>query len=231
MQVIILCGGYGTRMGSVTGTLPKPMVDVAGRPLLWHVMRCFADRGATRFVLCLGYLGDVVQTWLEQTPLPWDVEAVDTGRDTLTGGRLLGVRERLEGRSAFVTYGDGVADVDLPGLLAHHRREGRHATVTALRPRSRFGVLDLNGGAVTRFREKPLLDQYVSGGFFVFEPPAFDALRPDEMLEQGALGRLADANQLSAWRHEGLWISVDTPRDLAEINRLADGGAPWLASS
>ena len=230
LQVIILCGGYGTRMGTAGGTLPKPMVDVDGRPLLWHVMRCFADRGARRFVLCLGYLGDVIEAWFRENPTPWDVQLVDTGRDTLTGGRLLAVRDRVQG-PAFVTYGDGVADVDLTALAQHHRAEGRLATVTALRPRSRFGVLDLDGGQVTRFREKPLLDQYVSGGFFVFEPAAFDALRPDEMLEQGGLGRLADAGQLSAWRHEGFWLSVDTPRDLAEINQLAKGGAPWLASS
>lgn len=216
-------------MGSVTGTLPKPMVDVAGQPLLWHVMRCFADQGVTRFVLALGHLGHVIERWVQDHPTPWDVELIDTGPHTLTGGRLLGVREHLRGRRAFVTYGDGVADVDLAALLAHHEQEGRLATVTALRPRSRFGVLDLDQGRVTRFREKPLLDQYVSGGFFVFEPQAFDALEPDEMLEQGALGRLADAGQLSAWRHEGFWLSVDTPRDLTEINALATTEAPWLS--
>ena len=231
---MILCGGYGTRMGTAGGTVPKPMVSVGGRPLLWHVMRCYADQGHRRFVLCTGYLGHVIEGWFAAHPLPdWEVRLLDTGQDTTTGGRLLAAREALDpDASFFFTYGDGVADVDLSSLLALHRVEGRLATVTALRPASRFGILDLDGGRVTRFREKPLLSQYVSGGFFVFEPGSFEHVRADEPLEVGALGRLADAGQLSAYRHEGFWLSVDTPRDLTEINRIHDeGGAPWLAAS
>jgi len=179
-------------------------------------------------------MGEVIDSWFAAQPQPdWEVRILDTGQDTTTGGRLLAAREALDGdRSFFFTYGDGVADVDLDALLAHHRREERLATVTALRPTSRFGILDLEAGRVTRFREKPQLDQFVSGGFFVFEPGALDHLDAEEPLEVGALGRLAAADELSAYRHTGFWLSVDTPRDLTEINRIHDeGGAPWLAGS
>ena len=227
LDVVILCGGFGTRMGAMTGRLPKPMVPVGDRPLLWHVMRGFADQGCARFVLCTDYLGEVIRSWA--TTLPWEVECVDTGPDTLTGGRLLAVRDRLRG-PVFMTYGDGVADVDLQALRRHHEEGGRLATVSAMRPRSRFGVVDIEDGRVTRFREKPLMQQRVSGGYFVFEPGAFDHM-DSGALEQGALARLATADQLTAYPHDGFWFSVDTPRDLAEINTLVEAKeTPWLRS-
>lgn len=227
LQVVILCGGYGTRMGAVTGTMPKPMVPVGPQPLLWHVMRGFADQGCERFVLATGYLGDQIEAWASS--LPWSVRCVDTGRDTLTGGRLRRLRALLDG-SCFMTYGDGVADVDLAALRATHQRLGRPATVTAMRPRSRFGVVDIEGGRVTRFREKPLMEQRVSGGYFLLEPSVFDSL-DEGAFEGAALARLASQDQLSAYEHDGFWFSVDTPRDLAELNHLYDEGErPWLRS-
>ncbi len=234
LQTVILCGGYGTRMGSVTGTTPKPMVSVGGMPLLWHVMRCYADQGHRRFVLCLGYLGEVIRAWFAAHPQPgWEVILVDTGVDASTAGRLAAAAPWLDrDASFFLTYGDGVADVDLAGLLAHHREQGRLATVTALRPQSRFGVLDLDQGVVSRFREKPRLDQYVSGGFFVFEHRLLASLDPRRPLEDGTLAELAQRGELAAWRHGGFWLSVDTPRDLAEINAMYDKeDTPWLAAS
>ncbi|MCB9759825.1 MAG: NTP transferase domain-containing protein [Alphaproteobacteria bacterium] len=256
MQVVILCGGFGTRMGSATETLPKPMVEVGGRPLLWHIMKGYSAWGCRRFVLCLGYKGDVIRAWVmggrhisgDVTVGPrgaraqpsadeaadWQITLAETGVNTTTGGRLMAIRRHLEpGAPVFMTYGDGVADVDLGALFAHHRALGRHATVTAMRPRSRFGTLDIaEGGAVTRFREKPLLDQRVSGGFFVLESQAFDALRADEPFEDGALGRLADDGQLAAFVHDGFWGSVDTPRDLAGLNALWNQGERrWLHGS
>lgn len=224
LEVVILCGGYGTRMGAVTGRVPKPMVRVGDQPLLKHVMEGFATQGCTRFILCVGHLGHIIREWAQG--LPWDVLCVDTGQDTLTGGRLLRVRDRLSG-PCFMTYGDGVADIDLQRLLDTHRDGGRLATVSAMRPRSRFGVVDIADGQVTRFREKPLMEQRVSGGYFVFEPGAFEVM-DDGALEQGALGRLARQGQLTAYAHDGFWFSVDTPRDLAEINAMLDEGeAPW----
>lgn len=257
-DVVILCGGFGTRMGSATIELPKPMVEVGGRPLLWHIMRRYSAYGARRFVLCLGYRGDVIRAYFanghhlrgDLTIGPdgartqhdpdearaWTVTLVETGYDTTTGGRLLAARRHLRtDRPALMTYGDGVADVDLSALLRRHQAMGGLATVTAMRPRSRFGVLELRedaeqtGGRVARFEEKPLLRERVSGGFFVLEPGAFDAMRADEPLEEGALTRLAEAGSLNAYLHDGFWLSVDTPRDLAELQRLHEQGVrPWL---
>lgn len=251
-DVIILCGGFGTRMGSSTLELPKPMVEVGGRPLLWHIMRRYSAFGCRRFVLCLGYRGDVIRSYFanghhlraDLTIGPngartlhdadeaqgWQITLAETGYDTTTGGRLMAARRHLDpARPALMTYGDGVADVDLSALLAQHHRLGTLATVTAMRPRSRFGVLELDEGLVRRFQEKPLLSERVSGGFFVLEPGAFDELRPDEPLEEGALTRLAERGQLGAYTHDGFWLSVDTPRDLAELQRLySQGVRPWL---
>lgn len=256
--VIILCGGFGTRMGSATLELPKPMIEVGGRPLLWHIMRHYSSFGCRRFILCLGHRGDVIRAYFaggfhlggDLTIGPggaraqhdpdeaqgWSVVLAETGYDTTTGGRLLAVRRHLgAGETAFMTYGDGVADVDLAALLAQHRATGALATVTAMRPRSRFGVVTLEdgaegrGGKVSKFQEKPLLSERVSGGFFALEPGALDALREDEPLEEGALSRLAERGQLGAYLHDGFWMPVDTPRDLAELQRLYSRGVrPWL---
>ncbi len=232
LQVVLLCGGLGTRMGASSRRIPKPMVDVGGRPLLWHVMAGFAAHGCRRFVLCLGHLGDVIQGWWEEAgDGAWEVTPVDTGASALTGERLRQVRAHLDrDRPFFMTYGDGVADVDLSALLAHHHRLACLATVTAMRARSRFGTLTCDGGRVRRFEEKPLLQDRVSGGFFLLEPGALDRVEPGEAFEVGALGRLAELGQLAAYPHDGFWLSVDTPRDLAELNDLhARGTRPWLA--
>ncbi len=231
LPVVLLCGGLGTRMGPSSDLVPKPMVEVGGRPLLWHVMRGYAAHGCRRFVLCLGHLAPVIERWWAQDPEPsWRVDLVDTGPESLTGERLLRVREHLPRGPVFLTYGDGVADVDLPALLAHHRATGALATVTAMRARSRFGVLRTEAGRVVAFEEKPVLRDRVSGGFFVLEPEAFDRIRPGEAFEVGALGRLADGGQLAAYEHDGFWLSVDNPRDLAALARLYQAGErPWLA--
>lgn len=234
LHVVLLCGGLGTRMGDSTALVPKPMVDVGGHPLLWHVMQGYAAQGCRRFVLCLGHLAPTFQDWWAREPEPgWDVALVDTGPDSLTGERLRRVRGVLpSGGPVFMTYGDGVADVDLEALLAHHRSQNVLATVTAMRARSRFGTLSCRDGRVAAFQEKPLLRDRVSGGFFVLEPGAFDAIGPDEAFEVGALGRLAALGELAAHDHDGFWLSVDTPRDLAALNRLHESGErPWLAGT
>ncbi|MED5372092.1 MAG: sugar phosphate nucleotidyltransferase [Myxococcota bacterium] len=230
MDVMILCGGYGTRMGAVTGRIPKPMVPVGGQPLLWHVMQIYARQGHTRFLLCVGHLGERIRDWARaHAPSDWEVVLVDTGADTPTGGRLLAASEHLRGPRCMATYGDGVADLDLSALLAFHTRQGTHATLSAMHPRSRFGVVELAGGKVQAFDEKPLLRQRVSGGFFVFEREAFAQMRGDEALELGALSRLAAQGQLSGYEHDGFWMSVDTPRDLQALNASWDQGErPWL---
>jgi glucose-1-phosphate cytidylyltransferase len=234
LSVVLLCGGLGTRMGESSRWVPKPMVEVGGHPLLWHVMQGYAAHGCRRFALCLGHLAPVIRAWWRDSPVPgWEVTLVDTGENSLTGERLRRVRSALPTTGPiFMTYGDGVAAVDLGALLGHHQSMGCLATVTALRARSRFGTLTCQGGRVIRFEEKPLLRERVSGGFFVLEPGAFDAIEPGEAFEVGALARLASAGQLAAFNHDGFWLSVDTPRDLAELNRLYSAGtSPWLAST
>lgn len=245
-------------MGSATVELPKPMVEVGGRPLLWHIMQRYSAFGCRRFVLCLGFRGDVIRAYFSgghhlrsdvtigpngaralhdhDEALDWRVTLAETGYDTTTGGRLLAAQRHLDpDQPALMTYGDGVADVDLDALLRKHRALGALATVTAMRPRSRFGVLSLapdaeaDGGQVRQFQEKPLLSERVSGGFFVLEPGAFEIMRSDEPLEEGALSRLAERGLLGAYLHDGFWMSVDTPRDLIELQRLySQGVRPWL---
>ncbi len=230
--MVLLCGGLGTRMGDSSTRVPKPMVDVGGHPLLWHVMQGFAGQGCRRFVLCLGHLAPIIQDWWHAHPEPdWNVSLIDTGPESLTGECLRRVRSYLPPNGpVFMTYGDGVADVDLGALWGHHQRQGALATVTAMRARSRFGTLRCAEGRVTAFEEKPVLQDRVSGGFFVLEPGAFDAIAPGEAFEVGALGRLATAGQLAAHDHDGFWLSVDTPRDLAALNRLHESNdRPWLA--
>lgn len=229
---MILCGGYGTRMGSMTGQMPKPMVPVGDRPLLWHVMQIYARQGHTRFVLCLGYLGTHIRDWFTaNAPTEWEIVYAETGQDTPTGGRILAASTHLRPGPFFATYGDGVADVDLAALRAFHRRHKAQATLCAMRPRSRFGVVELSGGRVTTFEEKPLLAQRISGGFFVFEQEALGQLRRNEPLERGALSRLASQQALAGYLHDGFWMSVDTPRDLAALEQCwQEGERPWLVS-
>ncbi len=234
LQVVLLCGGLGTRMGATSQLIPKPMVDVGGKPLLWHVMSGYAAQGCRRFVLCLGHLGEVIRAWWHaEAETGWEVVLADTGPHSLTGERLRRVRTHLaDDRPFFMTYGDGVADIDLDGLLVHHAAQKCLATVTAMRARSRFGTLICEGGRVQRFEEKPLLRDRVSGGFFLLEHPALEFIRTGEAFEIGALGRLAQAGQLGAYPHDGFWLSVDTPRDLAELNELYQQDVrPWLPSS
>jgi glucose-1-phosphate cytidylyltransferase len=255
-RVVVLCGGQGTRLKEETEFRPKPMVQVGPRPLLWHVMRIYAEAGFDRFVLALGFKGHVIRdyfdryrdhtsdltlrfgahggedrrTYHDETDIAgWEVTLADTGEQTATGGRIQRLRRHLGERTFMMTYGDGVADIDIASLLAHHRRSGRLATVTGLRPTSRFGVIERGeGGHAVSFREKPRLDDWISGGFFVLEPGVFDYLDADCTFEQEPLRRLADDGQLSVFQHDGFWMSVDTYREFLEINRMwTAGDRPW----
>ncbi len=253
-RVVILCGGQGTRLKEETEFRPKPMVQVGQRPLLWHIMQTYAHHGFKSFVLALGFKGEVIRDYFlnyrEQTAdvtlsfgpdgtertlhdpsdiQGWDITLADTGEHTMTGGRIHRVRRYLGDRTFMMTYGDGVSDIDIPALLAHHRASGRLATVTGLRPYSRFGVIERGpDGAATGFREKPRLDDYISGGFFVLEPGVFDYLDDSCVFELEPLQRLARAGQLGVYTHDGFWKSVDTYREFLELNRMWDrGDRPW----
>lgn len=258
MKVAILCGGRGTRLREVSETIPKPMAPVGEHPILWHVMKLYAAHGLTEFVLLLGYKGAVIReyflnfaayetdvtvnlaatderrlTFHGRPTEPWRVTLVNTGEDTLTGGRVRRARRYLETDELFcLTYGDGVGDIDITALLAFHRRHGRLATVTAVRPPGRFGELALDGGHVRVFNEKPQVSGgYINGGFFVFHRDVIERYFPDRddlMLEKEPLEALARDGELMAFQHEGFWQPMDTPREFQLLNELwRSGRAPW----
>ncbi|MEO6468197.1 MAG: glucose-1-phosphate cytidylyltransferase [Acidimicrobiia bacterium] len=252
-KVVILCGGLGTRLREETEYRPKPMVEIGGKPVLWHVMKLFAHHGMTEFVLCAGYRGQMIKDYFlnyearnsdltitlgdhasvrfhgTHLETGWEVTVADTGELTQTGGRVKRVEHYLDGDTFVVTYGDGLADVDLTALLAHHRAHGKLATVTTTRPLSRFGIVDLESDAtVARFREKPQADDWVSSGFFVFQREFLAELDPDCILEREPLERLAAAGELVAYQHDGFWQPMDTYREFQMLNEMWETGkAPW----
>jgi len=253
MQTVILCGGRGMRLREYTEAIPKVLVEVGGRPILWHIIKYYAHFNYTDFVLALGYLGDRIKEYfldyhgwkgrdlrlcLGSTHPPeligadgedWTITFAGTGLDTNTGGRIKRVRLYLRDDVFFVTYGDGVSDIDLRQLEEFHRSHGRIATVTVVRPRLTFGVLDVDGEQqVTRFNEKPRLDGWINGGFFVFDSRVFDYLEDDSVLEREPLERLAADRQLMAYQHRGFWACMDTYKDNLDLNAAwSCGEAPW----
>lgn len=231
--VLILSGGRGTRLREKTETLPKPLVEVGGKPLIWHVIQIYARQGFTRFLPLTGYLGDQISDFVagESWPEGVSVECIDTGLDTATGGRIAAVRDRIDGTFC-ATYADGVSDVDLSALLDFHRSNHRAATMTVVRPDLPWGVAEIDPeGEVTGFVEKPQSGHWINGGFFCFEPSVFEWLESDSVLEQEPLEGLAADGQLGAFRHEGFWDCCDTYKDLVTLNDLwAGGDAPWMTT-
>jgi glucose-1-phosphate cytidylyltransferase len=255
MRVIILAGGRGTRLQEETAVKPKPMLEVGGRPLLWHVMDIFSSHGLREFVVALGYKGDLIREYFSSyyyrrndftvrlgtpdisvvPPLdePWIVHLVETGMDTATGGRVKRAARHAAHERFLLTYGDGVANVDITALLELHRRHGKLATVTAVQPPPRFGRLALDGDRVVSFREKSRADEgWINGGFFVLEPEVLDYIDGDDTIfEREPLERLAACGQLVAYRHVGFWQCMDTLQDLRKLEALADTGEPpWKVS-
>jgi glucose-1-phosphate cytidylyltransferase len=229
--VVILCGGRGTRLREATQTIPKPLVEIGGRPILWHVIRIYAEQGFGRFVLCLGHRGDLIEEFVRGDGLPegLEIECVDTGEETPTGGRIARVRDRLEGGRFLATYADGVADIDLSALLDFHDAHGALATMTVVKPELQFGVARVGGGDVVEgFEEKPRFDGWINGGFFCFESGVLDYLDEGSTLEREPLERLASDGELRAFRHTGFWDCMDTYKDAVLLNDLwAAGRAPW----
>ena len=231
LPVVILCGGKGTRMREGEPTVPKPLVEVGDRPILWHVMSLYAAQGHERFLLLTGHGADQIESFAACLPTAWAVTCLDTGADTPTGGRVARAAERVAGGPFHLTYADGVADIDLGALVAFHHEHGGAATVTVVRPRSPWGVAHLgSGGRVEGFEEKPPLQSWVNGGFFVMDPRALDAIGHDDVLERRPLETLAAAGELFAYRHEGFWDCMDTYKDTLLLNDLwRSGTAPWRA--
>ncbi|HEX6781242.1 MAG TPA: sugar phosphate nucleotidyltransferase [Solirubrobacterales bacterium] len=228
--VVILCGGRGTRLRERTESVPKALVEIGGRPILWHVIQIYAAQGFGRFLLATGYMGEAVAEFAaaERWPEGVRVEAIDTGLDTPTGGRIAALAEQLGGERFCATYADGVADVDLDALLDHHRGHGALATVTVAQPNIQWGVAELDGDRVTGFVEKPRSEHWINGGFFCFEAGVHDYLDGDSVLEREPLSRLAADDELRAYRHEGFWDCMDTYKDAVVLNDLWTAGrAPW----
>jgi len=257
MHVVILAGGLGTRLSEETAAKPKPMVEIGERPILWHLLRIYAAAGFNDFIVALGYKQDAVKEYFrslftvrndllvdvrsgqtavrprESEPFTsdWRVQLVDTGQATMTGGRILRLRELIGDETFMCTYGDGLASIDVAELLRFHRRCGREATLTAVRPPARFGGLELEGDRVATFVEKPQLSEgWINGGFFVFEPSVFDRIAGDAtLLEHEPLAGLARDGQLSVFRHEGFWQPMDTLRDKRHLEELwAAPNPPWV---
>ena len=230
-SVVILCGGRGARLREHTQTIPKPLVEIGGRPILWHVIRIYAEQGFRRFILCTGHRGELIEAFVADDGLPpgLEIDCVRTGEDTQTGGRIARVADRLDGERFCVTYADGVADIDLAALLAFHEGHEALATMTVVQPELQFGVAELNGdGHVSGFTEKPRYEGWINGGFFCFERGALDYIGPDSVLERDPLEGLAADGQLRAFRHQGFWDCMDTYKDAVLLNDLwAEGRAPW----
>ena len=254
MKVVILAGGFGTRIAEESHTVPKPMIEIGGRPILWHIMKSYSAQGFNDFVICCGYKQHVIKEFFANYYLhtsdvtfdfandnkmivhnsmsePWKVTLVDTGLNTMTGGRVRRIKEYIGNEPFMLTYGDSVSDVDFNALLSYHKSQGRKATLTAVHAGQRFGVLGLgDNGDVAAFREKRDVDgSWINGGFMVLEPEVFDLLIDDTtVLEQKPMETLAETGELSAFRHSGFWHCMDTLRDRQNLEAIwASGDAPW----
>ena len=253
MKAVILAGGLGTRIAEETNVKPKPMVEIGGRPILWHILKIFSSHGINEFVICCGYKGYAIKEYFanyflhmsdvtfrmsansmevhQKNVEPWDITLVDTGETTMTGGRLRRVSNFVKGESFCFTYGDGLADVDITALISHHIKHGRLGTVTAVQPPGRFGVLELGeDSAVSGFQEKPKGDGgWINGGFFVLEPEVIERIDGDNTIwEQEPLRSLAADGQLTAYHHTGFWQPMDTLRDRIHLEKLwSEANAPW----
>jgi glucose-1-phosphate cytidylyltransferase len=251
MKAVILAGGLGTRISEESHLRPKPMIEIGGRPVLWHIMKIYARYGINDFVICLGYKGYIVKEYFanyflhmsdvtfdlarntmevhERHVEPWRVTLVDTGLDTMTGGRLKRVRDYIGDETFCFTYGDGVANLDISALVDFHRRHGKSATITAIQPPGRYGALNLNGTTVENFQEKADGDgAWINGGFFVLEPGVLDYVEGDQTSWEGEpIVRLAQQGQLMAYQHRGFWQAMDTLRDKNHLEQLWETQPPW----
>ena len=254
MKAVLLAGGLGTRMREETEFRPKPMVEVGGRPVLWHIMKILSQHGITEFVICAGYKSEYIKNYFynygsanldfsvtlgdrssivfhgNHDEFEWNVTVADTGAETMTGGRIKRVEKYLGDDPFLCTYGDGIANVDITKLVAFHNEQGRIATMTTTQPTSRFGIVDIaDDGTVAKFREKPKSEDWINIGYFIFNSGVFDYIEGDAtVLEQDPLHNLAAENQISAFRHSGFWEPMDTYRESVMLNELwASGNAPW----
>tara|TARA_Y100000766_G_C18866539_1_gene586044 strand:- start:418 stop:1182 length:765 start_codon:yes stop_codon:yes gene_type:complete len=253
MKVVILAGGFGTRLSEYTNLIPKPMVEIGGRPILWHIMNCYSKYGYDEFIIALGYKGEIVKeyflnyyalnndfevdlskgkiSYLNEKKRRWKISLIDTGPDSMTGGRLKRLEKYIDGKPFMLTYGDAVSDINISELVKFHKESGKIGTVTSVRPTARFGELTINKNNIVEiFQEKPQTTQgWINGGFFVFKPEFLDYISDDNtILEQEPLSKLSNDSQLSAFKHNGFWQSMDNIRDLNVLKKIwSEGNAPW----
>jgi len=230
MKVILLAGGFGSRLSEYTETTPKPMVTIGDKPILWHIMNLYSKFNYNNFYVALGYKGEVIKKYFNKPFNNWNINLIDTGSNTMTGGRIKRLQKFIGNETFMLTYGDGLANINLESLLSFHKKHGKIATVTAVRPPARFGAIRIQGEKVVSFKEKThLAEGWINGGFFVFEPKFFNFIEGDNTyLEREPLEKVAQAGELCAYKHEGFWQCMDTKRDKDNLEEMYSKGAPWL---
>ena len=230
MKVILLAGGFGTRLSEYTDVMPKPMIKIGGKPMLWHIMNLYARYNHKNFFVALGYKGEIIKEYFTKKTEEWSINLIDTGEKTMTGGRVKRLKQFIGNETCMLTYGDGLANINLNTLLDFHKNHGKLVTVTAVRPPARFGAIKLNGNRVTDFKEKSKMEEgWINGGFFIIEPSFFDFIEGDDTyLEREPLARAAKEGELFAYKHEGFWQCMDTKRDRDNLEEIYKKGAPWI---
>ena len=229
MKVILLAGGLGTRLSEYTDTIPKPMVHIGGKPMLWHIMNLYARYNHKDFFVGLGYKGEIIKEYFSNIPEKWNINLIDTGQKTMTGGRVKRLQKLVGDETCMLTYGDGLADINLDSLLAFHKSHGKLITVSAVRPPARFGAIKLRGDQVTSFKEKShLREGWINGGFFVIDPDFYNFIDGDDtFLEREPLERAVSKGELFAYKHNGFWQCMDTKRDRDYLEEIYLKSAPW----
>jgi len=230
MKVILLAGGFGTRLSEYTGTIPKPMVQIGDKPMLWHIMNYYAQYNHKNFYVALGNKGEVIKKYFSKVQEKWNINLIDTGEKTMTGGRVKRLQKLIGNERCMLTYGDGLSNINLDSLLDFHKSHGKLITVSAVRPPARFGAIKLDNDRVTKFKEKSKLDEgWINGGFFVIEPGFFNFIKGDDTyLEREPLERAVKEKEHFAYKHNNFWHCVDTKRDLENLREIYSKGAPWL---
>ncbi len=231
MKVILLAGGFGTRLSEYTDTIPKPMVEIGGKPILWHIMNFYAQYNHKNFIVALGYKGEIIKKYFSKKFDDWKIELIDTGEKTMTGGRVKRLQKIIGNETCMLTYGDGLSNINLDSLMKFHKNHGKLVTVSAVHPPARFGAIKLDGDKVVTFKEKSHIDQgWINGGFFILEPGFFDLIDGDETyLEREPLERATKKGELFAYKHTGFWKCMDMKRDKDELELIYKDKAPWLA--
>lgn len=229
MKAVILCGGQGARLRELTEEIPKPLIEIGDKPVLWHIMKTYASHGINEFILCLGYRGEKIKDYFEKNNGEnWKIEFVDTGIDVSKSDRLLKIKDLIDEEIFLVSYGDDVSNVNIQDVIKFHKSKGKIATLTAIKPKNPFGVLDFQDGIIKGFKEKPVMSEWINGGYFVFDKRIFDYMSAGEDLEKDVFAKLIKEGQLCGFKHQGFWEGMNTLKDVQELNNLwKNGKASW----